>query len=162
MIMREMKETSVWDEELDSWLRGRCTSSLGEGRMYIFPSNFSREDVHAPSTKGGCTSPPEGRMYILPWLREDVHAPPKERCTSSPREDVHPPLKYLKGGCTSSLHRGNMYIFPQGMGGGSPANPMMNYMIKEINFVKDHYWNVHQNIQSNGKGPCNTSKFSLV
>ena len=39
---------------------------------------------------------------------------------------------------------------------------IFHHMIKEINFVKDHYWNVHQNIQSNGKGPCNTSKFSLV
>ena len=30
--------------------------------------------------------------------------------------------------------------------------PIFHHMIKEINLVKDHYWNVHQNNQANGRG----------
>ena len=76
-----------------------------QGRMYIFPSNISREDVcppslredvHPPSAKGACTSSLRwGRMYMSPS-----------------REDVHPPWRYFKGGCTSSLG-GDMYVLPQ-------------------------------------------------
>ena len=73
------------------FLKGRCTCSLHQGRMYISPR---REDVHPPLAKGGCTCSPEGEMYILPAGR---CTSPLERFEGrmyilpSPREHVHLP-----------------------------------------------------------------------
>ena len=139
-------------QETPPCLEGRCTSSLGWGKMYILPWDISREDVHPPSgkmyilpsrrhvhppsTKGGCTfSLRWGRMYILP-RRGDVHPPLAGACNSSLsegsmyilpldfwREHVHPPC--AEGGCTSS-REGRMRINPKSKGESIMVTPHPN------------------------------------